>query len=280
MVNTPVTAELPSAAGAQPPRAAARAHGGGLAGAVQCEWTKLWSVGSTWVSLASSVALVAFYAVISGVSRQSQDGQAATGASSSPPGTAAVGVLLMGQFAIVTLATLVIASEYSTGSIRSTLQWIPRRARMLLAKSIVIVPVLLAAGVLLGLVGTVVARLALGSAAAPASVSTVLGTALGIGGYLALTGVLVIGLGAAVRSVAGTLTVVFLLILILPMGLQASDVRFLVTLAEYFPGSAGMVLMGTAEHGFYGRPVAVVVLAAWALLCQLVGYAVLRARDA
>jgi hypothetical protein len=53
----------------------------------------------------------------------------------SAPTTAASGVFFTGQFAALALATLMIAGEYSTGSIVSSLQCVPVRARMLLANA-------------------------------------------------------------------------------------------------------------------------------------------------
>ncbi|MGH3421032.1 MAG: hypothetical protein ACRDOD_15785, partial [Streptosporangiaceae bacterium] len=139
----------------------------------------------------------------------------------------------MGQFAALALATLMIASEYSTGSIVSSLQCVPVRARMLLAKCAVILPVLCCTGVLVGLLGTGVAAAAIGEHGPPVSGGDVAGQALAIGGYLAFAGVITVGIGAAVRSVAGTLTATWLLNLLMPVVLQVTRIKWLATAGMY-----------------------------------------------
>ncbi|RSO27103.1 ABC transporter permease [Streptomyces sp. WAC 06725] len=186
----------------------------------------------------------------------------------------------MGQFGVLALATMVIAAEYSTGSIRSTLLWIPVRWRMLLAKCLVLFPVLFVVGVVLTPVGLGTAIVTLGDSAQPVDAGDAVGQALAIGGYLGAVGVIVVGIGAAVRSVAGTLTVGFLLMLVLPMTMQSTSVAFLSKAADYLPGPAGMNLMGVAENNAYGTGTAIALLASWALAANMAGYWVLRTRDA
>lgn len=258
---------------------------GGLIGAVAAEWTKLWTVRSTWVALASTAALIIAYTVIAGGAARSASAAGATGGTTGGLPTAPLenlgtGVAFMGQFGVLALATMVIAAEYSTGSIRSTLLWIPVRWRMLLAKCLVLFPVLFVVGVVLTPVGLGTAIATLGDSAQPVDAGDAVGQALAIGGYLGAVGVIVVGIGAAVRSVAGTLTVGFLLMLVLPMTMQSTSVEFLSKAADYLPGPAGMNLMGVAENNAYGPGTAIALLASWALAANVTGYWVLRSRDA
>ncbi|MEV6424320.1 ABC transporter [Streptomyces sp. NPDC051662] len=261
---------------------AAVAHGrGGLPGATAAEWTKLWTVRSTWVCLAATAVLLIAYTVIVGVSARSSPQGAAGGAPPTAPlENIGTGVMFMGQFAVLALATMTIATEYATGSIRSTLQWVPVRHRMLLAKGLVLFPVLYAAGLVLTPVALGSAIASLGDIADPVSLGATVRQALAVGGYLGAVGVIIIGIGAAVRSVAGTLTVGFLVLLVLPMTLQSISVEFIAKAADYLPGPAGMALMGVSENDTYSAPVAVALLAFWALAANAAGYWVLRTRDA
>ncbi|MGW2230233.1 ABC transporter [Streptomyces formicae] len=261
---------------------AAVAHGrGGLPGAAAAEWTKLWSVRSTWVSLVATAALLIAYTVISGVSARSTDESVSSGGlPTAPLDNIGTGVIFMGQFAVLAMATMVIASEYATGSIRATLQWVPVRHRMLLAKSLVLFPVLFVAGLVLTPIALGTAIAALGDVADPVSAGDTFRQALAVGGYLGSVGVIITGVGAAVRSVAGTLTVGFLVLLVLPMTLQSVSVEFLAKAADYLPGPAGMSLMGVSENDPYGAPVAIVLLVFWAVVANVAGYWVLRTRDA
>lgn len=255
------------------------ATGGGFPGAVAAEWIKLWTVRSTWVCMGAAAVLVSAFAMIAGVTSPSRHGGGgANPLGMSAPATAATGVFFLGQFAALALATLMIASEYSTGSIVSSLQCVPVRARMLLAKCAVILPVLCCTGVLVGLLGTGVAAAAIGEHGPAVSDGDVAGQALAIGGYLAFAGVITVGIGAAVRSVAGTLTATWLLNLLIPVALQVTRVGWLATAGMYLPGGAGATLLHIGQAS-YGRPGAVVILAAWAIAAQSAGYVVLRRRD-
>ncbi|MET7937499.1 hypothetical protein [Streptomyces sp. NPDC005322] len=237
---------------------------------------------STWVCLAATAALLVAYTVIAGVAARSEPsgGSSGAGLPTEPLDNVGTGVVFMAQFAVLALATMVIATEYATGSIRSTLQWVPVRYRMLLAKSIVVFPVLFVMGMVLTPLGLGSGLLALGDAADPVTASDTVGRALAVGGYLGTAGVIVIGVGAAVRSVAGTLTVAFLVMLVLPMIMQSTSVEILSKAANYLPGPAGMTLMGVSEDPVYGTPVAIALLAFWAVAANAAGWWVLRSRDA
>jgi ABC-2 type transport system permease protein len=276
MATEPVVAELPvlSRPAADP------AAGGGLRGAIACEWTKLRSVRSTWWCLIAGTALVVLHVLIEGLSARSSLAAGAPGAAVRSAGGVATGSVVFMQFAALALAVLATAGEYATGSIHSTLQWIPGRARFLAAKGAVVLPVLFCLGVLLGLLATVVAVRVMGEAALPLQAGAALRPILALGVYLGLTGVLAVGLATTLRSVAGTLVSIFLLVLVIPMALQNSAVAFLVRIGDLFPGSAGMYLAGTDASGPYGPPVAGMILAVWAAAAWLGGLGALRTRDA
>lgn len=249
--------------------------------AAASEWTKLWTVRSTWACLGASAVTAALFCTIDGLTGRSQHAHHDANAQAlSVVSSSATGIVYIGQLAIITLATLVIASEYTTTSIRTTLQCVPRRARMLLAKNVVLAPVCLVAGAVVAALGALVAWITMGGYAEPVHTGAVIGLVAKAGGYLGLTAAMVVGLGAVVRSVAGTITVNVLLILMLPMMLSSLDVQALAELAPYLPGGAGQELLGTADAGSYGTAGAVAVLAGWAILANVVGAVVLRARDA
>ncbi len=78
---------------------------------------------------------------------------------------AAMGALLLAQFAPIALAVLVITAEYASGSIWSTLLWDPRRGRVLLAKAVVLAVVMLVAGTAVAALAAVAADLLAGEKA-------------------------------------------------------------------------------------------------------------------
>ncbi|WP_037307697.1 ABC transporter integral membrane protein [Amycolatopsis orientalis] len=246
--------------------------------AISSEWTKFWSVRSTWWCLAAGLALMLAYSTALGFAlRDGSDRPMA-------PHAVVVGAAFyLSQFAVVALATLFVTSEYASGSIRSTLQWVPVRNRVLAAKSAVLLPVLFGYGVLNTLAGVAVSAPLI--PAPDSSVGAVLATAAGMGGYFALLGLLCLGLGTALRSTAGTIVSVFVLLVMIPMFAGSLGWEDLV---NYFPGFAGvnaMVTSGEPNPIFggvapYAPWVGIALCTAWAVAGLAAGSTVLRRRDA
>ncbi|RZQ62522.1 ABC transporter permease [Amycolatopsis suaedae] len=248
--------------------------------AVRSEWTKQFSLRSTWWCLVAAVVLVLGYAAMAALTvRINGDDDL------SAQGIAVGAVFYLGQFAVVSLATLAITTEYASGSIRSTLQWVPVRRRMLAAKGGVLAAVLAVLGVAVTLVAQGLSVPLMGGNGVPVSAGSVLTTSLAAGAYFALLGLLCLGLGTALRSTAGTITAVFLLLMMLPMLAGAMGMP---ELAHGFPGIGGMNAMidaGAPNPLFggvapYPPPVGLLVAGGWAVLALAVGHTVLNRRDA
>ncbi|WP_290057887.1 ABC transporter permease [Amycolatopsis solani] len=248
-------------------------------GAVASEWTKFWSVRATWWCLATATALMLGYATLSAIVQRYGDD--ASGANTIALG----GAFYLAQFAVIALATLFVTSEYAGGGIRSTLLWTPARPRVVTAKAAILVPVLFGFGVLLACAGMALAATVKDGYGLPTSFEGAFTTASGMGGYFALLGLLSVGVGWALRSAAGTLVSVIVLLVPLPL-IVASLGR--PELVAYFPGIAGMNAMVEAGHpnpitmapAPYAPWVGLVVCAAWSAAGLAVGTAVLRRRDA
>ncbi|MFJ7218636.1 ABC transporter permease [Amycolatopsis sp. NPDC098790] len=246
---------------------------------VASEWTKFWSVRATWWSLGGATALMLGYSTLSGIAqRYDNDPEAAN--------TIALGGgFYLAQFAMIALATLFVTSEYAGGGIRSTLLWTPVRARVTLAKAAVLLPVLFVSGVVLSCAAMGVASVVMNGHGLPTSFAAGFTTAVGMGGYFALLGVLCTGIGWSLRSAAGTLVSVIVLLLPLPLIVGSLG---LADLVPYFPGIAGvnaMVEAGkpnpiTMAPAPYAPWVGLLICAAWAAAALVVGAAVLRRRDA
>ncbi|MDH6460304.1 ABC-2 type transport system permease protein [Micromonospora sp. A200] len=261
-----------------PTRPAAR--GGGLPGAVAAEWTRLWSVRATWWTLLAGVLLMAatsaqlaIYAANANTNDDPADDRGVV-----TVGSVLVGALELTQYAVLALGLLAVTSEYATGTIRTTLQGTPSRGRMLLAKAVVAGAVTFAFGLLLGLVGVLAAGPLLGEWGR-APLAGTLGDVLATATYLALVGVLALGLGAALRSAVLTLTVLFAVLMIVPLSLREPDITLLTRISDAFPGVAGgHFLAGDTDP--YPPVVGLVLLAGWAGAALAVGRAALRRRDA
>ncbi|MEU8538918.1 ABC transporter permease subunit [Streptomyces sp. NPDC048717] len=173
-----------------------------LGDALASEWTKIRSVRSTVWTLGTMVLLmlliglgVALIATATTTGDQPADSALALGFFG----------LLPASICVMTLGVLTISSEYGTGMIRTTLTACPSRSRVLTAKALVFFLLVFA---LVTVVAAVVGgfQVAMVSSASP-SAGEWLRATVGAGLYLALLGLLAMGVGAVVRHSAGAITV-------------------------------------------------------------------------
>lgn len=258
-------------------RATTPPSGGGFLGACAAEWVKLRSVRSTWWTVLGAFLLMIVFApgIAGSVANSSRDSGEVVPIPIGEAATLAVNVV---QFAIAALAMIVITSEYSTGSIHSTLQWVPRRRRMLLAKTTVVGLFTLVFGWILGAVGTL-AGWPLLFELAEVNPSRAASTVFFVGIYLALAAVFTIGVGTVLRSAAGTLTIAIMLLAVIPGALQLSSLDAVRRLADAFPSTAGLHMMNLSTEP-YPPLVGLLIVAAWAAASLGVGLVVLNKRDA
>ncbi|WP_112239999.1 ABC transporter permease [Kribbella monticola] len=252
----------------------------GPAGAIASEWTKLWTVRSTWLNLVAGAALTGLLGIQFGFSTAYDNAHRPPG---DVPGQSAVGgvgvsaVIIM-QVVVAAFAMLPVTSEYSSGSIRSTVQWTPIRRNIVLAKAAVLAPVLFGYGLLVGLLAAVSGGLAMGHWA-DWSVDTLAVDLLSIATYLMLAGLFTAGIAFLIRSTAGTLTAAFLLLLMIPLMLGESSIRALVWVSALLPGGAGQnFLSGNTDP--LPPTLSLVVLVLWSVAGLWIGVKVLCRRDA
>lgn len=256
--------------------APAVARDAGLAGAIAFEWIKLRTVRSTWWSLLSGLAVIAGIGVILGLS-MTASGDNGFDISRPAPHAAMEGILLA-QLPFIAVATLAVTSEYATRSITTTLQSVPRRGRMLLAKIAVVTATSFVSGTALCLLGTAAVAPFAGAYGDFTTRDLVL-TSLAAGYFLVAMELLALGLGTLLRSAAGTITAVTVLLLAVPQLLRVSTVDWLSDASDYLPDTAGNVLF-TQSSDPYGVTTAAAVLLAWASVAILAGYHRLRSHDA
>ncbi|MBV1779151.1 ABC transporter permease [Paeniglutamicibacter sp. ABSL32-1] len=245
------------------------------AGAVAFEATKLASLRSTRIILPLALLGQAALAWLLGSSAQAS-GENGYDTAMPAPFIAFVS-LQLSQLFIAVFAALSITSEYGSGTITTSLQAIPVRFRFLGAKAAVLGSIGFVAGAVLVGAGTLVAAPAAGSYGqfTPGQLATAM---LGAGTYLGLLAMMMLGLGALLRSSAGAVTAAFVLLFGLPQVLPLFTVDAVQEAAGYLPTNAAAVL-GTAAEQPYGPDTALAVLAAWTVVFLGAGYAALRGRD-
>jgi|HubBroStandDraft_1064217.scaffolds.fasta_scaffold05784_3 ABC-2 type transport system permease protein len=202
----------------------------GFVGTVRSEFTKLWSVRSTyWTLLALLIVCVGIGALFcwgqtarlasisSGttlrggpipagavhsilIQREDQTRSMAT--------TISLFGLLFGQLIIVVLGSLVITSEYSTGMIRTSLTSMPRRGTIFAAKAFVFGVVALVTGLVTSFLAFFVGQAILSSWHVNDTLgqTDVLRSVIGGGLFLCVCGLLSFGIGAMLRHSAGAIS--------------------------------------------------------------------------
>ncbi|MFD5074881.1 ABC transporter permease [Streptomyces sp. NPDC058371] len=208
---------------------------------LRAEWAKLWSLRSTWITLGLSlVILVGFGLIFAGTYSSSGDGRG-PGSDAHDGIAIALGGINFAQLALGVLGVLVMAGEYSTGMIRSTLAAVPTRLPVLWSK----IASFGAVAFLLTVVGVFISFFATQGVlhgtdvALSVSSSGVLRSLLGAGVYLALVGVLGVALGALVRSVAGGIGALVAVFMLLPLFTELLSTSLKDDISPYLPSNAG-----------------------------------------
>jgi ABC-2 type transport system permease protein len=250
----------------------------GLAQAARMEWVKLRSLRSTWLVLAITVAATIGIGV--GVGLGTRD--ASADLTNDALAGVVPGLLLAGALGVLTMT-----GEYSSGTIRATLDAIPRRRLVLAAKAVVFGLVML----IVGEAGAFVAFLATGAtlrhglAAPTLGEPGVLRAVLATGAGLSLIGLLGLGLGAIVRHSAAAVGVLVAAVYVAPqvVGVLVHGVApyMPILIVENSLSTTKPVSCGTTTcPHFLSAGAGLAVLAGYALVALAVGGWLLARRDA
>jgi ABC-2 type transport system permease protein len=250
---------------------------------VRSEWTKLRSLPSTAWSLLAAVALIVGFGALYSVLRVTRPPSNPAALAAFDPAAVSLTGVQLAQLAVGVLGVLVVAGEYATGTIRTSLAAVPRRLPLLWGKAIVFALTILAlcvpATLAAFLVGqSILARERLDIALSdPGVARAVLGSAL----YLTAVGLLGLALGALLRSTAAAVATLFgllfgpqLLTGLLPAAW--SDVVY-----PYLPAPAGVAVTSVRPD-----PAALAPWTGFGLFCLYVAVVLalgawrLRSRDA
>lgn len=235
--------------------------------AARAEWTRIWTLRSTWWALLTGVGLMLFIGANFGSSNQ--------GGEPTPIWHAAQIASRPAEFAFFLVVLLAVTGEYSTGAIRSTLQWVPRRGVVLTTR--LLVPVLFATtcAVVTAAATDLIAWAFLGPTAevVPADIALSLGR---IALVVTFGGLLTVGVGLLLRSTPGTLTAIFLLMLVLPITLGNTGVPWLITISDHLPGLAIVATLVVEEVELAASTIATVMITWTAAVVVAGGWSLIR----
>jgi ABC-2 type transport system permease protein len=255
--------------------------------ALHAEWTKARTAGGTWwLLLGVVVTTVAVGAAVAAATRCP-----ARGCGQDPAKVSLAGIDL-GQAVVAILAVLAIGGEYGTGMILLTLTATPRRTTVLAAKAAVLTGLVLTAGTI-SVLGSVLAgrvilpghgfTLAHGDPLLSLADGPYLRAAAGSVLYLALVGLLGLGIATAIRDSAAAIGVVLGVLYLFPVVTAAvSSPHWQRHLEQIAPMSTGLAIQATT--GLNALPISpwagLGVLAAWATGAMLAGGLLLQRRGA
>lgn len=242
-------------------------------GAVSAEWTKLWSLRMPYVCLLVGLVLTGVFTFYYGSIARINDKPI------QPLGNAPVSSVVLSQFVIFVLAMTMVTAEYATGSVRTSLLWVPVRRRVQLAKSLVAATVAFGTGTVCAVLGMAVAWGPFrGHATFDAGKAAAQLLAMGL--YFAMIAVLSVGAAFALRSAAGALSALFVLIFALPSMCTGLGGSLLLTVNDYLPQTAGGHFLLSDGEAPYSPAAAILIVLAWTAGAHLAGGFVLRRRDA
>jgi ABC-2 type transport system permease protein len=252
-----------------------------FAGILRAELCKLRSVRSTFWTLAATVAfnvgLAALLAIVL-PGRLSADQQATVDST-----RLSLGGLHLSQIAIGVLGVLVITSEYGTGMIRASLSAVPQRRLLLAAKTIVFAATALVVGVASSFAAYFTFQASLSGDGLRSAIGdpSVLRAVAGGGLYLAVLGLLGLGLGAILRSSAGAIAALFGVLFVPPLIMTLLPRSWQDTVGPYLPMQAGTTIY-TVQHppGFLGAWSGFGVFCLYAAIVLAAGFVLIDHRDA
>ncbi|MDI3339658.1 MAG: ABC transporter permease [Sphaerobacter sp.] len=253
-----------------------------LPNVIRSEWTKLWSVRATvWTLLAMLVVTVGLSALFASTAATSTD-PAMEHMRRDPTGTSLAGISL-GQIVIVVLGVMSISTEYTSGSIRTSLIAVPRRLTLLGAKALVLAPVALVTGTVTSFAAFFVgqALLATGGINADLSDPQVLRAVVGGGLFLAGNALFGFALGAVLRSTASGITVAVAVLKILPELVAQLPGTLGDWAQKGFTSNAGQqILQVTPPADRLGPWTGYLVFTIWWVVILAIAAVLMRRRDA
>lgn len=233
-----------------------------LGHAIRAEWSRIWSVRSSWAFAGLISLAVVGLGVIAGIDVAHNPSD--LGPQDHTAWDVTRFTAMFALFGTVAWAVVTATADHATGAIVPTLQWTPRRGVLLAARAFVIALTMTVIGALLLALASVAVRLLTPRVGLPfgAGADFLGGLALVIG-CGALLG---IGLGLATRSTAAALVLSIALLLVLPLLVGNLPFEWATTVASRLPGSGALFLIfGEGPPGVSSVAQARVTLIAWAV---------------
>jgi ABC-2 type transport system permease protein len=239
-----------------------------IADLARSEWVKMRTVRSSyWTLLAAVIAMTGFGGLLAAAYARHLT---PTARASLDPASYSLSGFFLAQLAIGVLGVLVMTGEYATGSIRSTLAAAPQRLAVLAAKAGVFAAVAFATGLASSFAAFFLGQAIFAGKGIQAHLSDpgVLRAVFGGALYLAVCGLLSLGLGALIRRTAGAVAILITLLILLPAAVGALPAPWQGDVNPYLPSVAGQMIIGHTKFTPPGH-----LLPPWTGFAVFCGYA-------
>jgi hypothetical protein len=242
-------------------------------GALRSELTKLRSVRSTTWTLVATVVITIGIGILATATEASRWAHAAPiDRLTFDPTRLSLTGLLFGQLALGILGVLVLSAEYGTGTIRASLAAVPNRPLFLAAKTAVFAAVALLVGEVVSFAAFGIGQAILTGSAPHATLGQagVLRAVAGGGLFIAVLGLLALGLASIIQHTAGAISAFVGVLLILPLITESLPSSIRNVIGKYEPLTIGNTMTSVhpnLQQGFTPS------FSAWVGLAVLIGYA-------
>ncbi|WP_299169383.1 ABC transporter permease subunit [uncultured Arthrobacter sp.] len=294
------TATAPAPGNAETPHGTTRGSGVNFGRVLKSEWIKVTTVPSTVILLSCTLIVMVGLAALAAWGISTAQGSMAAMAEQDPQmaaqmeaqggmDAAALTVpssgFIFGQLLIASLAVVLIASEWATGMIRSTMVAVPKRIPALLAKNLVIAVIAFVIGTASAFISYFISQPILAVEDLDFAITTdgVLLSIINTGAALALIAVLAMSIGTLLRNTAGSIVTIIGFLFVLPILI----VTLLSNLADWIPdaarflpdaGATQMIAPEIADDAF-NQWQGALVLGGWALVLLVISLIVTKQRD-
>jgi ABC-type transport system involved in multi-copper enzyme maturation permease subunit len=222
---------------------------------LRAEWVRFTSVKATWVCL--GLVLIVGVGLGTLISSSQHSTSTTHGGGSGGPGPsitsattlAEVGIFLT-QIVVGVLGAIWVTSEFSTGSLRTTLAAYTKRRTLLLAKAIVVSVVVFVVAEITSFAAFLLSQAVLPSTSSYATTLGASGVAEALflaGLYLALLSLVGLGLGVLTRSTAASIAVFVSVIFAVPLVIKFLPTSWTSSWERYLPSNAGSSMYSTTH---------------------------------
>jgi ABC-2 type transport system permease protein len=246
---------------------------------VRSEWLKFRSVRSSVTGIVVTLVLtIGLAALVTTVVRTHWS----TMTTFDPVSSSLVGVILA-QFAVGVIGALFVTSEYSSGSMRTTLTAVPKRIELTLSKLFVLVVTMLVVGEVACFASFLLGQSIYSGVVPTASLSNgpTLHAVVMAGVYLTLLATTAFGLGLMIRHSAAAISVFVGILLILPVIFAFFPQSWRNAGQKYLPSELGTAMTSpTAVAHDFGAWTSLILMTLYVVVLLVVATTLFTRRDA